>query len=316
MNVLYYVNIITLCMQILILLCGIFASFVANANYIERNFAPASIQGYTSYGSASNLNNSEMLASQYIENDEEKTAEASFIEAVRDEKLKKIQARYKAEGVKNLADDAAISVDDDEDSEEKHINKNPSTPSSVEITSEAFEQICSSLGYTKNTERDELVFHECVAFAMKTKLTEESIEKKEYTEIDSNIVENVEYKGLIDKTIENIIPYEKMITQRNKMDCLKQKDYHKCTKVVIEYKQCYNENVDYISIEHGKNKITCYTKTALRFANAESNEAYVRDAYFGMCMHLIEKDLKETFFKKNAECNQVLTKNGFLKFVI
>ena len=36
------------------------------------------------------------------------------------EKLKKIQARYKAEGVKNLADDAAISIDDEEDSEEKH----------------------------------------------------------------------------------------------------------------------------------------------------------------------------------------------------
>jgi hypothetical protein len=77
-NVLYYVNIITLCMQILILLCGICFSFVANANYIERNFAPASIQGYTSYGNASNLNDSEMLASQYIENDEEQTAEESF----------------------------------------------------------------------------------------------------------------------------------------------------------------------------------------------------------------------------------------------
>ena len=78
-NVLYYVNIITLCMQIIILLCGIFTSFVANANYIEMNFAPSSIQGYTSYDSASNLNDSEMLASQYISNDEEQTTEEIFI---------------------------------------------------------------------------------------------------------------------------------------------------------------------------------------------------------------------------------------------
>ena len=295
------------------LIFGFILSFNANAFYSDTKFTPASIQGYTTYGYASKIGENEDMPSYARYSQDEK---AEVIETVRDEKVKQIQERYKAEGVQNLADSVEIPVETDNLNETKTIAENSIGANPTSITSEAFEKICLDMGYNKETERNALAFHECVGFAMKTKLTEEEVSKTQYTEIDTNVVKSLEKDVLKDKTIENLVPYNEMITQRNKMDCLSQKDYQKCTKAIIEYKQCYNKAVDYVSIEHEKNKITCYTKTGIRFPNPDAKESYVRDAYFGICIHLIEKDLKATFIKDNAECNKILVKNNILKLAV
>ncbi len=296
------------------LILSFFVSYNANA-YNDTKFTPASIQGYTTYGYASQIGTNEDIPSysKYGQNED-----IEIITEVRDAKVKQIQQRYQEEGVQNLADDIEMPFDTDDTTDNaKMYHKNTRTTAHPEdITDDAFAQICSDMGYTKDTERNALDFHECITYSMKTKLTEEENNKTQYNQIDTNIVKALEFNTLRDKTIESLVPYEEMITQRNKIDCIAQKDYHKCTKTITAYKQCYNKAVDFTQVEHNKNKITCYTKTGLRFPDPDAKEEYVRDAYFGMCIHLVEKDLRATFIKDNAECNKILTKNGLLNLAI
>lgn len=286
----------------------------AKAFYNDIKYTPASIQGYTTYGYASRIGQTDAPSySAYNEDGIEGT-----MEKVRDAKVQQIQVRYSAEGVENLADNLEMPITDTDvsDGVKGYKRNGVSQAMPMQVTSEAFEAICSDIGFNKDTERDALAFHECVSEGMKTKFTEETNNKTVYNEIDTNIVKSLSANTLLDKTIEDLVPYEEMVTQRNKMDCLKKPDYYKCVNAITSYKKCYNEVIDYAIIEHQKNKIICYTKAGIRFPNPDAKEEYVRDAYFGMCIHLIEKDLKKTFMEQNAQCNQILTSKGLLGIAV
>lgn len=303
---------ICLFMRSALLICGALISLNASAYYSDIKHAPASVQGYTTYGYASSVVEEQDNPS-YTRHSQ--TEEHDSLANLRDAKVKQIQKQYTSKGVMNLAHDVVMPIDDEID-KVHHVKNGKAFSETAEITSNAFEKICSSLGYKQETEHEALLFHECVSHAMKTKLTEETLNKKEYNEIDINIVNQLSGNKLLDKVVENLIPYEQGITQRNKMECMRKNDYHKCTKAIVEYKACYNEAVETITFSHENNKITCYTKTAIRFPSVTNKNVNVRNSYFGMCMHLIEKDLKAKFIKKNAECNQMLKKGGILNLAI
>lgn len=292
----------------------IICSYNAKAFYNDIQYTPASIQGYTTYGYASRIGQTEDMPS-YSAYENENTTE---VISKRNTNIEKIQTRYKVEGVENLTDEVQMPITNTSvvDGVKGYKRSNISHANPQQITSTIFEKICSDIGFNKNTERNALAFHECVSEGMKTKLTEETNDKTVYNEIDTNIVQSLSANTLLDKSIEDFIPYQEMVTQRNKMDCLKKANYYQCINAITSYKQCYNEIIDYTVIEHQKNQIVCYTKTAIKFPNPNTKEEYIRDAYFGMCIHLIEKDLKKTFITENAQCNKILTKGNLLGIAI
>jgi hypothetical protein len=189
----------------------------------------------------------------------------------------------------------------------KGYNKDYSIASQEEeISSKTIKKICKDIGFSEEDQRLSIEFNNCVAEAMKTKLTEETHNKRPYSTIDIQIAKILQSNTKTDSSIKNLIYYEEFLNRRNKLDCLKQKDYAKCVNAITSFKQCSNMSTNDILAEHNKNKIICYVKTGIRFPRPTISQERVRDAYFGVCIHLIEQDLKKKILEYSAKCNEIL----------
>ena len=185
-----------------------------------------------------------------------------------------------------------------------------------EISTKAMRKICKDMGFTELNQRDSLEFNDCLTESMRTKLTEETIAKRPYTTIDVKIVQILQGNTKTDASINNLTFYEELLTQRNRLDCLKSNDYARCSNTIVTFKECTNKTTSIVLAEHNKNKIICYVKTGIRFPRPTVHEERVRDAYFGVCIHLIEKDLKQKILEMNANCSNILLDQGFSHLAI
>ncbi len=175
-----------------------------------------------------------------------------------------------------------------------------------EISTKSMRKICKDMGFSEEDQRLSLEFNNCITEAMKTKLTEETIAKRPYTTIDIKIVQILQSDTKTDSSIKNLSYYEELLNQRNRLDCLKQKDYVKCVNSIVTFKECTNKATNVTLFEHNRNKVICYVKTGVKFPHPTVHEERVRDAYFGVCIHLIEKDLKQKILEMNSICNDIL----------
>jgi len=185
-----------------------------------------------------------------------------------------------------------------------------------EISTKTMRKICKDMGFTELNQRDSLEFNDCLTESMRTKLTEETIAKRPYTTIDVKIVQILQGNTKTDASIKNLTYYEELLTQRNRLDCLKSNDYAKCSNTIVAFKECTNKTTSIVLAEHNKNKVICYVKTGIKFPHPTVHEERVRDAYFGVCIHLIEKDLKQKILEMNASCSSILLEQGFSHLAI
>jgi hypothetical protein len=186
----------------------------------------------------------------------------------------------------------------------------------MEISTKAMKKICQDMGFDELNQRDSLEFNNCLTEAMRTKLTEETIAKRPYTTIDVKIVQILQGNTKTDASIKNLTYYEELLSQRNRLDCLKSKDYAKCSNAIVAFKECTNKTTGVILNEHNKNKVICYVKTGIKFPHPTIHEERVRDAYFGVCIHLIEKPLKQKILEMNSQCSSILIDQGFSRMAI
>lgn len=291
------------------MLALLLALFLYNKSFAQEfntGYIPVNVQGYM-------VQTDTRLASDIVEHEITKAKSGNpRLEA----NLRKIQEQYSDSSVPY--NDVVISVDDTQvNNRIRGYNKVVGIPPQpVEITTNAMKQLCNDMGFNEETQRNTLEFYSCVSQAMKTKFTEETLRKTKYTQIDANIVKALQSNTSVDSFVESLVQYQELLSHRNKMDCLHEDDYHKCAKTVTEYKLCHNKVADETKIEHNVNKIICYVKTGIRFPNPTEKEATTRDAYYGMCVHLVEKDLRKKLFENNGECNQILTKNNLMHLTI
>lgn len=186
----------------------------------------------------------------------------------------------------------------------------------MEISTKSMRKICKDIGFNELNQRDALEFNNCLTEAIRTKLTEETVAKRPYTTIDVNIVKILQGNTKTDASIKNLTYYEELLTQRNRLDCLKSKDYAKCSNSIVAFKECTNKSTSVTLTEHNKNKIICYVKTGIKFPHPTIHQERVRDAYFGVCIHLIEKSLKQKILEMNSQCSSILIDQGFGRMVI
>ncbi len=281
-------------------------SFSSFAQYYNEGYVPINVQGYIVQ--ADTRTPSELV--------ERKIGHSRHENSKMAQNLQKIQEQYSST---SLPYSEVIIPAEDEiaNSRVKGYTKTNGIKSIPgEISTNTMKKLCNDMGFNEDSQRSTLEFYSCVSDAMKTKLTEESLHKTKYHQIDSNIVNILKSNTFADGSITNLVQYQELLSHRNKMDCLNHSDYFKCSKAIVEYKQCYNKVVDTVKIEHNRNKIICYIKTGLRFPDPNAKEERVRDAYFGICVHLIEKDLKQTSLEMNAKCNEILTKNNLMHLSI
>ncbi|MDA0617282.1 MAG: hypothetical protein O3A66_01005 [Proteobacteria bacterium] len=276
------------------------------AETFNTGYVPVNVQGYI-------VQTDTRLAPDIIEQEISNARSGnSRLEA----NLRRIQEQYP--DASSPYNDAIIPTDETQVSNRiKGYNKVVGVhPNPVEITTNAMKQLCNDMGFNEETQRSTLEFYSCVSQAMKTKFTEETLRKTKYNNIDANIIKALQSNTSVDSFVESLVQYQELLSQRNKMDCLREDDYHKCSKAVTEYKLCHNKVVDETKIEHNANKVICYVKTGIRFPNPSIKEATTRDAYYGMCVHLVEKDLRKKLFENNGECNQILTKNNLMHLTV
>ena len=290
----------------LIVYIAIVFSCSSFAQYYNAGYVPINVQGYM-------VQTDTRTPSEIVERKVEHSRREN---SKMMENLQKIQKQYS--GTSLPYSEVIIPADDEvANSRVKGYTKTNGVKSiPEEISTNIMKKLCNDMGFNEDNQRSTLEFYSCVSDAMKTKFTEESLRKTKYHQIDSNIVNILKSNTFADGTVENLLQYQELLSQRNKMDCLNQDDYFKCAKAIVEYKQCYNKVVDTVKIEHNRNKIVCYVKTGLRFPEPDAKEERVRDAYFGVCVHLIEKDLKQTSLEMNAKCNEILTKNNLMHLSI
>ncbi|MFT4967990.1 MAG: hypothetical protein ACI9CD_001009 [Candidatus Deianiraeaceae bacterium] len=274
----------------------------AFAELYNAEYLPVNVHGYVSSNSTYSLNGST----------EQKTTQ-TYKNSKLEENLRKIHQKYDT----SINSIIIPSSDEDVKNQIKGYKKaNHIKPLPAIITTNTMKGLCNDMGFNEKSQRNALEFYGCVTEAMKTKFTEETNKNTKYNQIDQNIVKALQSNTASNHFIESLSQYQELFNLRNKMDCLKENDYHKCSKSVIEYKTCNNKVVDMARIEHNRNKIICYVKTAIRFPNPSESEESTRDAYYGVCVHLIEKSLHKTITKHNAKCNQILTKHNFTHLAI
>ena len=230
--------------------------------------------------------------------------------------LEMIHAKYR----NSISPYSAIALPADQDEATDRI-KGYSRDYSVasqeeEISTKAMRKICKDMGFTELNQRDSLEFNDCLTESMRTKLTEETIAKRPYTTIDVKIVQILQGNTKTDASINNLTFYEELLTQRNRLDCLKSNDYARCSNTIVAFKECTNKTTSIVLAEHNKNKIICYVKTGIKFPHPTVHEERVRDAYFGVCIHLIEKSLKQKILEMNSGCNNILTEQSLSHLAI
>lgn len=275
------------------------------AQYFNNGFESVNVQGYITQTDV-------RLVPEIVEQENAKANGSSRLEV----NLRKIQSKYSGSNMEY--DDPMIPVDETiaNDRIKGYKKIEGIAPMPVAISTEVMKKLCIDMGFNESDQRSTLEFYSCVSQAMKTKFTEETLRRTKFEEIDSNIVKALQSNTSVDSFVENLVQYQELLTQRNKMDCLREDDYHKCAKAITEYKICQNKVVDNALTEHNTNKVICYVKTGIRFPSPTPQEARTRDAYYGVCVHLVEKDLRKKLFESNGSCNEMLTKNNLMHLTV
>ena len=286
-----------------------FVCFPVVAEQFHEGYVPLNVQGYISRSNSRTVDKETVKQIQYKRDEEGRLVK----------NLREIQTKY-AKSTKTLPYNQVVLPVDAETAQHTKVKKYKKihgiSPKPVDISTKAMKKICLDMGFDEDTQRHTLELFDCVSDAIKTKLTEETLDKIKYSKIDSNIVNELKSHTFVDSSINNLVQHQALFNHRNKMSCLKSDDYYRCSKSVMAYKQCYNKVVDSIKIEHSRNKIICYIKTGIRFPNPSPQEEHVRDAYFGVCVHLIERNLKKNMVDMNVKCNKILTKNNLTYLTI